>query len=84
MRFRVIVKVDKTEEKEPTVVAEKVGKTLRVSVKSGKIGSLKVKPVFQLRGLCDKYMTKNRPKVFTWRLRPPYWFRVLQEGALDT
>ncbi|XP_068676392.1 uncharacterized protein [Montipora foliosa] len=49
VRFRVIVKVDKTDEKEPTVVADKVGKTLRVSVKSGKIGSLKVKPVFQLR-----------------------------------
>ena len=45
--------MDKTDEKEPTVVAEKVGKTLRVSVKSGKIGSLKVKKVFQLRGLCE-------------------------------
>ncbi|KAL9950786.1 hypothetical protein ACROYT_G043346 [Oculina patagonica] len=48
VRFRVVVKVKK-EDKEPTVIANKVGKTLRVSVKNGQIGSLKVKPTVELR-----------------------------------
>ena len=45
-----MVKVDKPEEKEPAVIANKVGKTLRVSVKNGQIGSLKVKKTVELRG----------------------------------
>ena len=52
MRFRVVVKVDKTEDKEPVAIANKVGKTLKNSVETGKIGSLKVKPTVELRGLC--------------------------------
>jgi len=44
--------VDKSEDKEPAVIANKVGKTLRNSVKTGQIGNLKVKPTVELRGLC--------------------------------
>ena len=53
VRFRVVVKVDKTKDKEPVVIANKVGKTLRVSVKDGQLGSLKVKPTVELRGTYD-------------------------------
>ena len=50
VRFRVIVKVDKTKEKEPSVIVQKVGKTLSVSVKEGKLGDYKVKPVVEFKG----------------------------------
>ncbi|XP_044169164.1 uncharacterized protein LOC122953369 isoform X1 [Acropora millepora] len=49
VRFRVIVKVDKTKEKEPSVIVQKVGKTLSVSVKEGKLGDYKVKPVVEFK-----------------------------------
>ncbi|KAJ7358769.1 hypothetical protein OS493_021546 [Desmophyllum pertusum] len=49
VRFRVVVKVDKPENKEPVLIANKVGKTLRVSVENGQIGSLKVKKTVELR-----------------------------------
>ncbi|KAL9950782.1 hypothetical protein ACROYT_G043342 [Oculina patagonica] len=49
VRFRVVVKVDQITNKKPVVIANKVGKTLRVSVKNGQIGSLKVKPTVELR-----------------------------------
>ena len=52
VRFRVVVKVDKSEDKAPVAIANKVGKTLRDSAKTGQIGSLKVKPTVELRGLC--------------------------------
>lgn len=45
------MKVDKSGEEEPLVIAKKVGKTLSVNVKNGKIGSLKVKPKIELRGV---------------------------------
>ena len=45
------MKVDKPDEKEPLVIARKVGKTLRVNVENGQIGSLKVKKTIELRGL---------------------------------
>jgi len=51
VRFRVVVKVDKREDKETVAIAHKVGKTLRNSVETGQIGSLKVKPTVELRGL---------------------------------
>ena len=44
--------MDKTEDKEPVAIANKVGKTLKNSVKTGQIGSLKVKKTVELRGLC--------------------------------
>lgn len=94
VRFRVIVKVDKTEEKEPTVVAEKVGKTLRVSVKSGKIGSLKVKPVFQLREVppppvklafsdvtsTDAMVTWSHPELHDMYAINGYWLQFKKFG----
>jgi len=49
VKFRVVVKVEKVEKKEPLVIAKKVGKTLRVSVEDGRIGSLKVKKTVELR-----------------------------------
>ena len=51
-RFRVVVRVDHSKDGETSVIAKKVGKTLRVSVKDGRIGSLKVKPTVELRGKC--------------------------------
>jgi len=51
VRFRVVVKVDKREDKETVAIAHKVGKTLRNSVETGQIGSLKVKPTVELREL---------------------------------
>ena len=50
VRFRVIVKVDKRKEKEPSVIVQKVGKTLGVKVKEGKLGNYKVKPVVEFEG----------------------------------
>ena len=55
VKFRVVVKVEKVEKKEPLVIAKKVGKTLRVSVEDGRIGSLKVKKTVELRGLFTDY-----------------------------
>ena len=55
VKFRVVVKVEKAEKKEPLVIAKKVGKTLRVSVEDGRIGSLKVKKTVELRGLFTDY-----------------------------
>ncbi|XP_068676713.1 uncharacterized protein [Montipora foliosa] len=92
--FRVIVKVDKTEEKEPTVVAEKVGKTLRVSMKSGKIGNLKVKPVFQLREVppppvrlafsdvtsTDAMVTWSYPELHDMYAINGYWLQFKKSG----
>ena len=49
VRFRVVVKVDKQEEK-PAEVVTKVGETLRDNVKKGKIGSLKVKETLEMEG----------------------------------
>ena len=49
VRFRVVVKVDKQEEK-PAEVVTKVGQTLRDNVKKGKIGSLKVKETLEMEG----------------------------------
>ena len=43
--------MDKTEDKEPVVIANKVGKTLRKKVETGQIGNLKVKKTVELRGL---------------------------------
>ena len=51
VRFRVVVKVDKREDKEPAEIANKVGRTLKSNVETGQIGSLKVKPTVELRGL---------------------------------
>ena len=46
----MVVQVDHSEGVKPTVIVKKVGQTLTVGVKDGKIGSLKVKHV-TLRGL---------------------------------
>ena len=43
--------MDKSEDKELAAIANKVGKTLRNSVKTGQIGNLKVKPTVELKGL---------------------------------
>ena len=51
VRFRVVVKVDELEDKETVEIANKVVVKLRISVKTGQIGSLKVKGTFELRGL---------------------------------
>ena len=45
------MKVDKTEDKESVVIANKVGKTLRNKVETGQIGNLKVKQTIELGGL---------------------------------
>ena len=50
VRFRVIIKVDKAKDKNPEVIATKVGRTLQVSVKNGRVGSLQVAPVVELKG----------------------------------
>ena len=52
VRFRVVVKVDQREDKDPVAIANKVGKTLKNSVETGQLGSFKVKPTVELRGLC--------------------------------
>ena len=49
VRFRVVVKVDKQEEK-PAEVFSKVGETLRDNVKNGQIGNLKVKKTLEMEG----------------------------------
>ena len=49
VRFRVVVKVDKQEEK-PAEVVTKVGETLRNNVKKGKIGTLGVKKTLEMEG----------------------------------
>ena len=51
VRFRVVVKVDELEDKEPVAIANKVGKTLRDSVETGQIGNLTVKQTIELEGL---------------------------------
>lgn len=50
-KFRVVVQVVHTENKKPSLIVKKVGTTLRVSVRDGNIGSLKVKPTVELREL---------------------------------
>ena len=58
--FRLAVNVDELEDKEPVAIANKVGKTLRNSVKTGQIGNLKVKQTVELRGLyCDFYFVHS-------------------------
>ena len=44
------MKVDDPKAKPPQLVAKKVGETLRVKVKSGYMGKIKVSPVVKLRG----------------------------------
>ena len=44
--------MDQREDKEPVAIANKVGKTLKNSVETGQLGSFKVKPTVELRGLC--------------------------------
>ena len=44
--------MDKREDKEPVEIAHKVGRTLKNKVETGQIGSFKVKPTIELRGLC--------------------------------
>ena len=51
VRFRVVVKVDELEDKEPVAIANKVGKTLKNSVETGQIGNLTVKQTIELEGL---------------------------------
>ena len=49
--------MDKTEDKEPVAIANKVGKTLRNKVETGQIGNLKVKQTIELGGLyCGFYV----------------------------
>ena len=43
--------MDELEDKEPMAIANKVGKAIRNSVKTGQIGNLKVKQTVELRGL---------------------------------
>lgn len=47
--------MEKVEKKEPFVITKKIGKTLRVSVEDGQIGSLKVKKTAELRSLFTDY-----------------------------
>ena len=49
VRFRVVLKVDRQEEK-PAEVVTKVAETLRDNVEKGKIGSLKVKETLEMEG----------------------------------
>ena len=51
VHFRVVSYVDELEDKEPMAIANKVGKAIRNSVKTGQIGNLKVKQTVELRGL---------------------------------
>ena len=89
VRFRVVVKVDKSDEKEPLIVAKKVGKTLRVNVKDGKIGSLKVKPTVEFRGLFNVFLSSFLPPslppslpsfrlIFKWHFRFRRRYRCLK------
>ena len=51
VHFRVVVKVDELEDKEPVAIAKKVVKRLESSVKTGQIGNRTVNPNFELIGL---------------------------------
>ena len=64
--------MEKNEDKEPAAIANKVGKTLRNSVKTGKIGNLKVKKTVELRGLycgfCVVSFAHRLNRLFVYKL----------------